>query len=126
MGAGVVIKNKPVCFSAYIDCQMCKECLVSYACKNIKKPVVKKEVLRERKPRKKREVSTGKHRIKSDEKLNPALKEQVQELPSRFEVIDCEGSPEMTIVDTYTGRKTTVPIFAYKEVRKAIQQLFGI
>lgn len=81
---------------------------------------------------------TKKHEIKSDEKLNPQLKEEVttlrggilsqaekNELPSRFSVKSADNSPSMIITDNDTGKQVKVPLFAYGDVRKVLNKLFG-
>jgi len=76
--------------------------------------------------------------IKSDEKLNPELKKQIQEtrsvileqatkieMPSRFKSEKSNSSPTMIITDTTTNRKADVPLFAYGNVRKVLSNLFS-
>lgn len=78
-----------------------------------------------------------KHTIHSDEKMNPVLKEEVSELrggmynqaeknelPKRFISIPSENTPSIIITDTETDRETTVSLFAYGGVRKALNDLF--
>lgn len=45
-------------------------------------------------------------------------------LPSRFK-IDASKSPKIVIEDTSTGRKSEVPLFAYGNVRKTLNDFFG-
>jgi hypothetical protein len=78
------------------------------------------------------------HEIIPDASANPALRKQMgtlrggmvqaansNPLPERFKVEPVLGAPRMDITDTQTGRKTTVPIFAYGEVRRALNELFS-
>lgn len=46
-------------------------------------------------------------------------------LPVRFEVEDHPKKPSVKITDTTTGKETIVPLFAYREVSKALNELFG-
>lgn len=77
-------------------------------------------------------------KITSDNELNPQLKAQVQGLrggivaqanerpcPDRFMCESHREQAAITITDTETGNKTTVPLFAYGEVRTALLNLFG-
>ena len=126
---------KPACIGAFFNNVGCEQCGHYQSCKNLK------ETGKMRRSYGGRSVgyAVRKHPIETDERLNEVLKQEVQEvrgsivsqaekneLPSRFNVIPCEGSPSMVIHDTHTGRKVTVPIFAYGEVRKAIKALFDI
>lgn len=45
-------------------------------------------------------------------------------LPKRFKA-DESKSPKITITDTETGRSTTVGLYAYGDVRKVLNDLFG-
>lgn len=80
---------------------------------------------------------TKKHIISSDSKLNPVLKEEVtslrggmlaqaekNQLPSRFEVQSHKEFPSMIIRDRKSGNITEVPLFAYGEVRRVLNDLF--
>ncbi|MNB84022.1 hypothetical protein D3C81_384480 [compost metagenome] len=75
---------------------------------------------------------------RSDNTMNSALKSEVQGLrgaigntaekqpmPERFEATPLADDPSIMILDTETGKSTIVPIFAYREVRKALNELFG-
>lgn len=79
-----------------------------------------------------------KHRVSADSRLNPQLQEEVagvrgsmtqaaedQELPERFEVQYNNNNPTVTITDKTTGRQTVVPLFAYSNIRKSLNDLFG-
>lgn len=72
-------------------------------------------------------------KIKSDENLNPALKDQVQTLrgminkgvnSERFIKTPCDDCPAFYVTDTETGKKTTVSLFALSEVMDALRNLF--
>jgi hypothetical protein len=78
-----------------------------------------------------------KHTLPSDNLLNPTLKKEVSELRGgileqaetiklneRFAVHPHENKPSMIIKDLTTGNSTEVPLFAYREVRKALNNLF--
>jgi hypothetical protein len=78
------------------------------------------------------------HAINGDELMNDALRNDVQSLrggmvgaaerhhlPDRFQVIQDVDAPRMIIKDTETGRSTIVPLFAYGNVREALNDLFG-
>jgi hypothetical protein len=45
-------------------------------------------------------------------------------LPDRFVVNPLVNSPHVWIIDTETGRKTEVPLFAYGNVRQVLNELF--
>ncbi|QST02469.1 hypothetical protein IMZ31_23760 (plasmid) [Pontibacillus sp. ALD_SL1] len=79
-----------------------------------------------------------KHEISSDKKANSALQEELGELrggivdqanrqamPARFKVKAHKDAPRMILTDTETDRTVEVPLFAYREVRKALHGLFG-
>jgi len=80
-----------------------------------------------------------KYVVKSDRKLNPALKKQVTDirggmlgqcnkvgLPQRFTLKMSKDEPGGTIIDHQTGRSTThIPLFALREVKAVIYELFG-
>ena len=80
-----------------------------------------------------------KYSIKSDRRLNPALKKQVvglrsgmmerankYELPKRFLLSMNDEEPGGSIKDLQTGRTTQhIPLFALAEVKQAIKDLFG-
>jgi hypothetical protein len=74
-----------------------------------------------------------KHKIKSDERLNPQLKEEVQTLrgvinigqgSNRFTTARSEDTPGVIITDLHTGRTTTSPLFAASNVMDALKELF--
>lgn len=46
-------------------------------------------------------------------------------LPERFVTMEDGDLPSVTIVDTETGKSVSVPLFAYREVRDILNQLFG-
>jgi hypothetical protein len=71
------------------------------------------------------------------ERLNSTLRKQVKGLrssmrevaeqntiPDRFAVAPVANGPYMLITDTLTSKQVQVPIFAYSEVRKALNELF--
>jgi hypothetical protein len=75
---------------------------------------------------------------RDDARLNPELREQTQTLrgemadaaerqpmPPRFSAESDPNRPAMIITDAQTGRQTTVPLFAYGEVRAALTELFS-
>lgn len=79
-----------------------------------------------------------KHAVRSDARLNPALREDLQgvrsllheaaeqqPLPLRFTTENDPNRPAVIITDKTTGRQTTVPLFAYLEVRAALTELFA-
>lgn len=81
---------------------------------------------------------TKKHIILSDNELNPILEREIKslrggmlsqaeknELPARFEVQPHKEFPRMIIKDTESGNVTEVPLFAYREVRKVLNDLFN-
>ncbi len=70
--------------------------------------------------------------------MNEALRQEVQQtrrsilgaaeqhpLPERFCAEPHSDSPSMVITDRETGRETTVALFAYGDVRRALNELFG-
>jgi hypothetical protein len=74
--------------------------------------------------------------VPNDAKLHPILQEQLadlrggmvgaaerQHLPARFATRQ-HHTPAVVITDTQTGRAITVPLFAYREVRAALADLF--
>jgi len=76
--------------------------------------------------------------VTMDRKKNPALRQQMGELrggmieaaernhlPERFIESQHPHRPAVRIMDQETGRITTVPLFAYGEVRKALNDLYG-
>ena len=76
--------------------------------------------------------------LKGDLQMNTTLREEVQSLrgcmsgvaeqqpiPTRFRVKADEHIACMHITDTTTKKTTMVPLFAYREVRKAIYDLIG-
>ena len=74
-----------------------------------------------------------KMKIKSDEKLNPVLRNQVQTLrcminkgvnSERFIKTPCSDCPAVYVTDIETGRKTAVSLFALSEVMDALKDLF--
>jgi hypothetical protein len=77
-------------------------------------------------------------KIESDKRLNQTLQRQVangrsvmveeadkNKLPSRFTVEPSTKSASMFITDTTTKKVTNVSLFAYGEVRKSLNDLFG-
>jgi hypothetical protein len=48
-----------------------------------------------------------------------------QELPERFLAEPDLHSPSVHVLDTDTGRRTKVPLFAYREVRRVLNELFS-
>lgn len=77
------------------------------------------------------------HSIESDKDCCPALREQLAAirgtvtqtaeqvtLPKRFAV---EHTEKATVIiwDTFSEKGTEVPLFAYKEVRQALRNLFS-
>ncbi len=46
-------------------------------------------------------------------------------LPSRFKATNHPDRPAMIILDTETNKETTVGLYAYGEVRKVLNNLFG-
>lgn len=77
-------------------------------------------------------------KITTDAGLNPKLANEVQglrgmmlgaatknPLPDRFVVEPHASRPAMIITDTVTGKTSTVPLFAYGEVRATLTDLFG-
>ncbi len=78
------------------------------------------------------------HAIKSDNRLNPQLRAEVQglrgaitsqaesvQLPRRFVATPSTLKPEIAIRDTVTGKLAHVPMFAYGEVRRVLAELFS-
>ena len=74
-------------------------------------------------------------KIKSDERLNSQLQNEVSELresiiknvkntSERFVAVSSTDAPEMIITDTTTWRTTTVPLYGYGNVMKALSELF--
>lgn len=76
--------------------------------------------------------------ISTDNKTNPALKEEVQSLrsdmadianthpmPGRFIFAPHPDRPAMIITDTSTDRSSTVSLYAYSAVRDTLNDLFG-
>ena len=75
----------------------------------------------------------------SDRKLNKELQKEVQGL--RGSILEAADKQSLTerflikenpregasriIVDTETGRETSVPLFAFREVKEALDNLFG-
>jgi hypothetical protein len=49
----------------------------------------------------------------------------IELLPARFKVEDHPNKPSVKITDTNTGKETIVPSFAYREVSKVLNDLFG-
>lgn len=50
---------------------------------------------------------------------------EIQNLPSRFKTEDVIGLPKKRIINLKTGKETIVPIFAYQNVREALNNLFS-
>lgn len=82
-------------------------------------------------------MSTKKHAITSDARLNPRLKAEVQTLrggivaaanqrplSKRFVVEAVASAPSMKITDLTTRKSAEVPLFAYGEVRDVLTTLF--
>lgn len=78
------------------------------------------------------------HNVSLDNRKNPELKRQMGELrgdmvtaaeartlPDRFTVEPHPHLPQMIVHDTETGRSSTVPLFAYSNVRTTLNDLFG-
>lgn len=76
-------------------------------------------------------------KVKSDERLNTELKKEVQETRSsifssaekvkmskRFVTKPVDYEPSLEITDSFTNKKAVVPLFAYGEVREALNDLF--
>jgi hypothetical protein len=84
-----------------------------------------------------RKPKTRPYRVSADAKLHPVLQEQLgelrdglvgaaegQHLPARFTARAHADHPSFVITDHNTGHATTVPLFAYGEVRAALADLF--
>ena len=76
--------------------------------------------------------------VRSDANLNPELANQIQTLrggmasvaeqqpiPARFTSEADPNKPAFIITDTLTGRQTTVALYAYREVRQSLTELFA-
>ena len=74
-------------------------------------------------------------RISSDKRLNEQLQEEVSTLrdimisankhhSSRFTARKSKDRPSMIITDTETNQETEVGLYAYREVMKALIELF--
>lgn len=74
-------------------------------------------------------------KIKSDERLNEQLQEEVSTLrkciaksnknySGRFLATESETSPSMIVTDAESGKSIEVPLFAYGDVMKALKGLF--
>lgn len=74
-------------------------------------------------------------KITSDKRLNNQLQEDISELresiienvkttSKRFVAVNPTDKPEMIITDTSTWKTTTVPLYAYGNVMKALTELF--
>lgn len=81
-------------------------------------------------------MSDQPHFIRSDERMNKALKNEIGGLrgsmlnaaeaimiPERFYVYPDPDSPSMWIGDSETGEETNVSLYAYREVRVALSRL---
>ena len=79
-----------------------------------------------------------KQAVRGDEKFNPALREEIQTLrgglytaaeqqplPSRFTTEPDPNRPAVIITDTTSGRQCTVSLYAYREVRGVLTELFA-
>ena len=75
--------------------------------------------------------------ISTDDRLNPQLAQQlsslrgglietaeIQVMPERFTASPHPDRPAMILIDTVMGNSATISLFAYREVRKALQDLF--
>lgn len=121
---------RPSCFGAHFGSDVCRACGHETSCNN-------KATLELNKKTAKKENKV--HKVKSDEGLNVELQKEVQtlrgtivqmanakKLPDRFKVVDDVDSPSMFIHDTFTGRQTKVPLYAFGAVRQALGELFNI
>ena len=77
--------------------------------------------------------------LKSQEEISSSINSEVEilrnslvqlceqkTLSSRYKVSSNHGKTFMTIVDTHTGRKSDVPLYAYSAVRQTLKELFEI
>ena len=71
--------------------------------------------------------------IKTDNKLNPQLKREVQTLrgmintgvnSERFKKAPCKDKPGYIVTDTQTGKQVMVPLFALSDVMNVLNALF--
>lgn len=69
-------------------------------------------------------MTTVQEKVKS---MQGGIKTQAEktELPERFEVIEVDDKPQVILKDKKTGKRTEVDLYSYRNVRKALFDLFN-